>query len=148
MLEKSRALYENMTYYSFKFINAFAANDPSSTLKTWEMIKDNLHPDKFAIFLNTRVDRQYRTIQLINLIFDKLKPEVLVLRGENFPKELDLLIDSNKDIKVFKFPYSLKQEDLIKFMGNSLNNFMILGIGNIVGWGEVLMKKMKEFKVD
>ena len=33
-------------------------------------------------------------------------------------------------------------------MGNNLNEFMILGIGNIVGWGEVLMKKMKEFKVD
>ena len=36
---------------SFKFINAFAANDPSSTLKTWEMVNDYLHPDKFSIFL-------------------------------------------------------------------------------------------------
>ena len=138
----------NIDNYSFNFVNAFAANDPSSTLKTWEMVKGNLNPSKFAIFLNTRIDRQYRTIQLVNLIFDKLKPEALILRGENFPNELDLLINSNKNIKVYKFPYSIKQEDLIKFMGNDLNDFMILGIGNIVGWGEMLMKKMKEIKVD
>ena len=132
----------------FKFINAFAANDPSSTLKTWDMINSNLHPDKFSIFLNTRIDRQYRKIQLINLIFDKLKPNVLVLRGENFPKELDDLMEKNKEIKVYKFPYSIKQKELIKFMGSRLNGFIVLGIGNIVGWGELLMKKIKEFKVD
>ncbi len=132
----------------FKFINAFAANDPSSTLKTWDMINNNLHPDKFAIFLNARIDRQYRTIQLINLIFDKLKPNVLFLRGENFPKELDDLMEKNKEIKVYKFPYSIKQKELIKFMGSRLNGFIVLGIGNIVGWGELLMKKIKEFKVD
>ena len=131
----------------FKFINAFAANDPSSTLKTWEMINNSFHPTKFAIFLNTRIDRQYRTIQLVNLIFNQLKPNVLVLRGENFPKELDQLMDQNKNIKVYKFLYSIKQEELIKFMGKDLNNYIVLGIGNIVGWGEALMKKLKEFKI-
>ena len=133
---------------NFRFINAFAANAPASTLKTWEMINDRIKADKFSIFLNTRIDRQYRKIQLINLIFDKLKPNVLVLRGENFPKELDDLMEKNKEIKVYKFPYSIKQKELIKFMGSRLNGFIVLGIGNIVGWGELLMKKIKEFKVD
>ena len=41
-----------------------------------------------------------------------------------------------------------KERYLIKFMDNTLSNFVILGIGNIVGWGETLMKEMKEFKVD
>ena len=132
----------------FEFINAFAANDPASTLKTWDMINERLKRDKFAIFLNTRLDRQYRTIQLINLIFDRLKPEVLVLRGENFPSELKKMSDKNKNISIYEFPYSIKQKDLIKFMDNTLSNFVILGIGNIVGWGETLMKEMKEFKVD
>ena len=132
----------------FKFINAFAANDPSSTLKTWDMINNRLDSSNFAIFLNTRIDRQYRTIQLINLIFDKLKPKALVLRGENFPNELKILMDKNKNIKVFKFPYSIKQYELIKFMDKNLEDFIILGIGNIVGWGELLMKKLKELKID
>ena len=133
---------------SFKFINAFAANDPSSTLKTWNMINNRIQTDNFAIFLNTRIDRQYRTIQLINLIFKELKPKILILRGENFPNELKILMSNNKDIKVYKFPYSIKQNKLIKFMVEDLNGFIVLGIGNIVGWGELLMKKMKEFKVD
>ena len=75
-------------------------------------------------------------------------PNVLVLRGENFPKELDDLMEKNKEIKVYKFPYSIKQKELIKFIGSRLNGFIVLGIGNIVGWGELLMKKIKEFKVD
>ena len=133
---------------SFKFINAFAANDPASTLKTWQMINSRIISNNFAIFLNTRIDRQYRTVQLINLIFKELKPKVLILRGENFPKELKKLMTENSNIKVYKFPYSIKQNKLIKFMAEDLDNFIVLGIGNIVGWGELLMKKMKEYKVD
>lgn len=133
---------------NFKFINAFAANDPSSTLKTWQMIQNRINSNNFAIFLNTRIDRQYRTNQLINLIFKELKPKILVLRGENFPSDLKKLMDKNLKIKVYKFPYSIKQDKLIKFMANDLNGFIVLGIGNIVGWGEKLMKKMKEYKID
>ena len=133
---------------TFKFINAFAANDPASTLKTWKMINSRINSDNFAIFLNARIDRQYRTVQLINLIFEELKPKVLILRGENFPKELKELMNKNSNIKVYKFPYSIKQNKLIKFMTEDLDNFIVLGIGNIVGWGELLMKKMKEYKVD
>ena len=135
-------------YGGFEFINAFAANDPESTLKTWNMVNERLNRDKFAIFLNTRLDRQYRTIQLIDLIFRKLKPEILILRGENFPSELKKLSNKNKNIMIHKFPYSIKQEELIKFMGKNLDGFVVLGIGNIVGWGEILMKKLKEIKVD
>lgn len=132
----------------FEFINAFAANDPASTLKTWNMINERLNREKFSIFLNTRLDRQYRTIQLINLIFDKLKPQVLVLRGENFPSELKKLSEKNKNIKIYKFPYSINQKDMIKFMDETLPGYVVLGIGNIVGWGELLMKQMKDLKID
>jgi hypothetical protein len=72
----------------------------------------------------------------------------LILRGENFPSELSNLMDKNSDIKVYKFPYSIKQDKLIKFIAEDLNDFIVLGIGNIVGWGELLMKKMKEYKID
>jgi len=133
---------------NFEFINAFAANDPASTLKTWKLVNERLNRQKFAIFLNTRLDRQYRTVQLIDLIFKKLKPDVLVLRGENFPSELKKLSSENTNIKIYKFPYSIKQLDLIKFFDESLFDYVVLGIGNIVGWGEILMKKMKEYKVD
>ena len=54
----------------------------------------------------------------------------------------------NLDITVYKFPYSITQDKLIKFIDDNLNDFVVLGIGNIVGWGELLMKKMKEYKID
>ena len=73
---------------------------------------------------------------------------MLILRGENFPYELKKLSDKNKNIKIYKFPYSIKQKDLIKFIDDTLPSFVVLGIGNIVGWGELLMKQMKEMKVD
>ena len=82
------------------------------------------------------------------MIFRKLKPEILILRGENFPSELKKLSDKNKNIMIYKFPYSIKQEELIKFMSKNLDSFVVLGIGNIVGWGETLMKKLKEIKID
>ena len=34
------------------------------------------------------------------------------------------------------------QEELIKFMDKTLPGFVVLGIGNIVGWGEILMKQL------
>ena len=39
-----------------------------------------------------------------------------------------------------------KQKEVIKFM-NSLNGYIIVGIGNIVGWGDELIKQIKQYKV-
>ena len=33
-------------------------------------------------------------------------------------------------------------------MEQNLNEFVILGIGNIVGWGEELILKIKEYKIN
>ena len=71
----------------------------------------------------------------------------MVLRGENFPSELKKLMDNNPDIKVYKFPYSISQDKLIKFIDDNLNAFVVLGIGNIVGWGEKFVSKIKGYKV-
>ena len=30
---------------------------------------------------------------------------------------------------------------------NELNNYLIVGIGNMVGWGDGFMKEIKKFKV-
>ena len=46
-----------------------------------------------------------------------------------------------RKIKIYKFPYSIKQLELIKFFDESLSEYVVLGIGNIVGWGELLIEK-------
>ena len=108
----------------------------------WNLIA-NKTKNKKCIFLNTRNDRRYRTIQLINLIYSELKPERLIIRGDN----INVLIKdfSNSKIKVKTFNMSATQNDIIDHM-IKMNDYFIVGIGNIVGWGDVFLKKMKKYR--
>ena len=133
---------------NFTFINAFAANDPESTIKTWNIIKQRFNNKEFSVFLNSRSDRLYRTIQLIHLVSKQLKPIKLIVRGDSFPAEVNNLLRRINNIEVYRFPYNTKSTELIHFMSDNLNDNIILGIGNIVGWGESFMKKMRKFRID
>ncbi len=122
------------------FINAFAANDPHSTLMVWDMMIDRFNNRKKCIFLNTREDRRYRTNQLLNLCFYKLKPEKLIIRGDNILKLIPDDIDLNIEYKIFSS--SNDPEEVISYMKNQ-KDFFIMGIGNIVGWGDEFIKELK-----
>jgi len=52
----------------------------------------------------------------------------------------------SKNIEVIRFGDSSKPQSVIDFIGG-LENYLVIGVGNIVGWGEKLMKKLKEFKI-
>ena len=120
-----------------QFVSAFAANDPDSTFKVWSLIKNKFN-NNICVFLNTRDDRRYRTNQLIDLVANKIKPDLLVIRVDN------LDIDIPK-INVKVFPMKTTQNDVIDYIVN-LENHTILGIGNMVGWGEVFLKQLENNK--
>jgi poly-gamma-glutamate synthase PgsB/CapB len=68
------------------FFNAFAANDPDSTLMIWRMIRDEIGFDGTKIvLLNTRQDRLDRARQLAELTAKKLGEELdyLILMGQS-----------------------------------------------------------------
>tara|TARA_B100000965_G_scaffold101922_1_gene83694 strand:- start:1787 stop:2932 length:1146 start_codon:yes stop_codon:yes gene_type:complete len=120
-----------------QFVSAFAANDPDSTFKVWSLIKNKFN-NNICVFLNTRDDRRYRTNQLIDLVTNKIKPNLLIIRVDN----LDIDIPS---INVKVFPMKTTQNDIIDYIVN-LENHTILGIGNMVGWGEVFLKQLENNK--
>ncbi len=120
-----------------QFVSAFAANDPDSTFKVWCLIKNKFN-NNVCVFLNTRNDRRYRTNQLIDLVTNKINPDLFVIRGDN----LDIDIP-NMNIKVF--PMYTTQNDVIDYIVN-LENYTIVGIGNMVGWGETFLKQLKKNK--
>ena len=120
-----------------QFVSAFAANDPDSTFKVWSLIKNKFN-NNICVFLNTRDDRRYRTNQLIDLVANKIKPDLLIIRVDN----LDIDIPS---INVKVFPMKTTQNDIIDYIVN-LENHTILGIGNMVGWGEVFLKQLENNK--
>jgi poly-gamma-glutamate synthase PgsB/CapB len=68
------------------FYNAFAANDPESTLLVWQKIRDEIGLDGVKIvLLNTRQDRLYRARQLAEMVAVKIKDEFdyLMLIGQS-----------------------------------------------------------------
>ena len=130
------------------FVNAFAANDPQSTYKTLNIINDYYNnKKKMVIFLNTRTDRQLRTQQLLDMIFNDLNPDYLIVRGNNLDSDL---LSRYENVK--KIPYTIFNEDddyqILNEKFSEFNRYAIVGIGNIVGWGEQFIKQLQGYKYD
>ena len=74
ILEDNRDLY---------FVNALAANDPDSTWVVWGKARDLLSPiENLIVILNSRSDRFGRSLQLLSLVWERIRPDWLVLTGE------------------------------------------------------------------
>tara|TARA_Y100000590_G_scaffold58512_1_gene61850 strand:- start:960 stop:2135 length:1176 start_codon:yes stop_codon:yes gene_type:complete len=127
-----------------QFISAFAANDPDSTIKVWKLVKDK-SKNKKCIFLNTRDDRRYRTIQLIDLVYENIKPDLFIVRGNNVSSLMKKYHNDKIELKLFDM--SSSQNDVVNYMIN-LNGYFIMGIGNIVGWGDNFLNHLKKYKVN
>ena len=126
-----------------KFVSAFAANDPSSTMKVWNLITDG-RKDKKCIFLNTRDDRRYRTVQLIELVLNHIKPDIFIIRAD----DIDSIIKNYKksDIKLIIYGMDSSPKTIVNEI-NQLNKHLIVGIGNIVGWGDEFIHEIKKHKI-
>ena len=128
------------------FVNVLAANDPASTLDIWKQLQDKIKDSPVCIFLNTRNDRRYRTHQLLNLIFTKIKPNVLIVRGENLPSAYYNYQQENPKIKTQQLSYHSSIKELTDEF-SKLENYFIVGIGNMVGWGELFIQELKKYRV-
>ena len=98
-----------------------------------------------CIFLNTRSDRRYRTKQLINLVCNVIQPDLFIIRGDDLPKELLELIDNDESMEVKLFSREANPSQLFEYFA-SIESQFIMGIGNIVGWGEKFVSDLKEYR--
>ena len=130
------------------FVNAFAANDPQSTKTTIELIESLYKKNKkIVLFLNTRHDRKVRTQQLLDFIFNELNPNHLLIRGDNLESDIK---NRCENIKKLSFTLIREKEEMDSVL-NSLvefENALVIGIGNIVGWGENFIDYLKEYQDD
>lgn len=126
------------------FYNAFAANDPDSTLVVWQKIRDEVGLEGLRIvLLNTRQDRLYRARQLAEMVATKLKNEVdyLMLMGQStevvenmaigygIPKKKIICIGWTTPDKVFEKTLSVTD-----------TTSTIVAIGNMGGMGAVTVE--------
>ena len=106
----------------------------------WNLVSSRFK-SKSCIFLNTRNDRRYRTIQLVDLVLKDIKPDLFIIRADNVSSILNSYEFDKKNIVIFNMD---TEPGLVVQKILDLNNYFILGIGNIVDWGEQFINRLKE----
>ena len=134
---------------SILFVNSMAANDPVSTLKIWNFVESRYPLEGYTcIYLNCREDRRSRTRQLLQLIYEDIKPDRSIVRGQ----KVDSMVkhvkyhspQTHTDILQDNKPISSSIEYFKKLPADSL----LFAIGNQVGFGQDLIDKLMEFKTN
>ena len=134
---------------SILFVNSMAANDPVSTLKIWNFVERRYPLEGYTcIYLNCREDRRSRTRQLLQLIYEDIKPDRSIVRGQK--------VDSM--VKHVKYHSPQTYTDILKDtmpIGSSIELFkklpadsLLFAIGNQVGFGQDLIDKLMDFKIN
>ena len=111
----------------------------------WHQLQEKIKDAPTCIFLNTRDDRRYRTSQLLSIIFTQIKPDVLIVKGENLPANFHDYQQENPAIKTHQLPDKVGIKEIVSEFSH-LENYYIVGIGNMVGWGERFIQELKEYK--
>ena len=122
-----------------EFINAFAANDPDSTLLIWQRLglEHETAGVRRMILANCRPDRLQRSEQLAEFVARRVNPDRVILSGEGTdlvgllavkyglaPERLSNLGRRSAE-SVFEHVLDLVERDAV-----------VVGVGNIVGLGE------------
>ncbi len=121
------------------FYNAFAANDPDSTLLVWQKIRDEIGFDGARIvLLNTRQDRLYRAQQLAEMVGTKLNNQVdfLMLIGQSTEVVENMAISSGvPKSKVVSVGWTTPEKVFERILAVTEKVSTIVAIGNMGGMG-------------
>ena len=124
---------------SINFYNAFAANDPQSTLMIWKKIKEEIGFDGLSIILlNTRQDRLDRARQLTRMIGTELNDEFdyLILIGQSTEVVEDLSINTGvKRNKILNLGWTEPESVFEAVLDCTEKESTVLAIGNMGGMG-------------
>ena len=122
-----------------KFYNAFAANDPQSTLMIWNMIKEEIgFKGPKIILLNTRHDRMDRAKQLTEMLGKNLSDELdyLMLIGQSTDVVNDLSISAGVDRnKIINLGWTEPSSIFEEVLSYTEDESTVVAIGNMGGMG-------------
>lgn len=126
------------------FVNGFAANEPSSSLDIWEVVKTTQYSwDNPIVVMNCRPDRVDRTRQFIRDFFPYIPNCTLLIIGE---RTGDCVKAYNQgkypNVKEFKCIEGRNVEPIIDYLKPIIDNRVIFGVGNIHGIGEEFIERL------
>lgn len=132
---------------NFTFVNAFAANEPASTLNIWEYVKHNpdIQSDDPVILFNGRADRGDRTEQFAREFFPYVENATIISMGQSIRRigyyyEKGFYPQSKKYID----QENAKPVSIMKELLPLLNGRVLLTVGNIHGDAEELLEIIKD----
>ncbi len=134
----------NIHYYDkeIEFVNGFAANDPDSYLIIWSLLKSFFTEDKkIIVIVNCRPDRIQRTESLGDLIAQKLIADYFILVGDFtaplYNKAIALGLSKSR---ISNMGNATTDDVFQKVLSITHEESIVIGIGNIVGFGDELAK--------
>ena len=71
---------------------------------------------------------------------------MLIVRGEKLPPKFHDYQQANPEVKAHHLPNNVGVKELMSEFSN-LKNHYIVGIGNMVGWGENFVQDLKEYRI-
>lgn len=129
------------------FYNAFAANDPDSTLLVWQKIRDEIGFDgQRIVLLNTRQDRLYRAQQLAEMVAKKIEHEVdyLILIGQSVDVVEPLAISAGiSKKKLVSVGWTTPEKVFESILALTEKVSTIVAIGNMGGMGAITVEFFK-----
>jgi len=133
-LSKVEAYQKNINFY-----NAFAANDPQSTLMIWEKIKEEIgFRGTNIVLLNTRQDRLDRARQLTTMIGSELNNrfDYLFLIGQSTEVVEEMSVNSGlKRNKILNLGWTEPETVFESVLAYTEKESTVLAIGNMGGMG-------------
>ncbi|PSL42718.1 poly-gamma-glutamate synthase PgsB/CapB [Salsuginibacillus halophilus] len=129
--------------------NAFAANDPTSTLNIWRrMGKLGYHDMETVVIMNSRDDRVDRTEQFARDVLPRMAADKVVLMGKNNEAILKAndagMLQSPELIDMTNQPV----DEVFKYLKGLEAPAVFYGIGNIHGGGEALAELLHTLQVE
>lgn len=136
--------YEKEGSFAY-FVNGFAANDPTSTVRIWERVVEQGYPKEDPIvIMNCRPDRVDRTIQFAEDVLPKINIGSLILIGETTAPIIEAHAAGKIQAKNLFDLENQSTEEILSVIDNEIEGQVIYGVGNIHGSGEPLIEKLTE----
>ena len=130
---------------SIVFVNGFAANDPESTQRIWEMMKDKYTDvDSTVAVFNLRADRPSRTVQMaLDTDFWHSSDKVVLIGSGAYLFSRMASKTSCDQTKLVYADYERVDEVFESILEQCSGRTLVVGMGNIGGQGLELVRYFK-----
>ena len=129
------------------FVNGFAANDASSTLRIWQRVSTlGYSTETPIVVMNCRSDRVDRTEQFARDVLPYIKAEVVVAIGETTAPITEAFEKGQLDTNEYWDLEGGSTDEIMARLRPYLKDRIIYGVGNIHGAAEPLIEAIIELK--